>query len=160
MTDSDKLETLDVDPETVYGLKLAIAFDNLWNLLIKIPREYWKTKMIENIGANTSIADIIGYLIYRSKTIISVEFSFNPLPLVEIYEKYSYGGIDYQCSKFKSNAIKLIGIVEQQQKFFGLFRPGNVMIPKIESLIKDYEKARRYICKCSTDNGWLTATSN
>jgi hypothetical protein len=145
---------------SLYGLKIAIAYDCLGNVLRSVDREHWRTKLIENMGASTSISDIVSYLIYRSKTVVSVMYTDSKFSLVEIYDKYSYGGIDHQCQKLKSNMIKLINIIEEQQRIFGVFKSNNVLVPKIESLIRDYGRAQRYIGKFSKQNGWVTSSTD
>lgn len=148
------MNILDIQPDTVYGLKTAISFDNLTMVLATVPERYWKEKLVPDVGGSTSIADIMAYLIYRAKHIF-IEYLVTD-SLMDIYERYQYDGGPEQYHKLRSGVIKVIRLMEEEQKIFGLFRETNKIAVKIDALRRDYGRAERFINKCAKENGWIS----
>lgn len=147
------MNILDIQPDTVYGLKTAISFDNLTMVLATVPEKYWNDSLVSNVGARISIADILSYLIYKAKHIF-VHYQVTD-SLVDIYERYRYDAGPEQYHKLRSGVMKIIRLIEEEQKIFGMFRETNKIAVKVDSLRRDYAKAERFIHKFAKENGWI-----
>jgi hypothetical protein len=144
---------MDIQPETFYGLNTAMAFDALTEVMAQVPLKYWGNNLVHDISSSASINDIIAYLIYRIKNSF-LQYG-EIIPLTEIYRKYRYDGGEQQYQKLQTNVIKMIENIEDEQKIFGPFRDTNSTAKKVDSVIKDFGRAQRFISKSANENGWF-----